>query len=137
MVLPRSAGTFLISRVAISWSDAAVSMSNVISAGSRSRMARRSFRVHAMGLSLLRFLDDDTVFTVVLAQAHGHALAAGGRQVLADVIGADGQLAVTPVDQDRELHRLRAAEIDDGVERGTDRPSGEQHVVHQDDGLAL
>src|SRR5687768_6243907 len=44
---------------------------------------------------------------------------------------------MTPVDQDRELDHARAPEIDERVERGADRPSGEQHVVHEDDGLAL
>src|SRR5262249_58271307 len=55
----------------------------------------------------------------------------------ADVGGADGQLAVRSVDEDRELHGLRPAEIDDGVERRADRPSREEHVVDEDDGLAL
>src|SRR5712692_1766427 len=106
MVLPRRAGTFLISRVAISSSDAAVSMSSVISAASRSRIASRSFRVHAMS-GLLGFFDDDAILPVVLAHPHGDTLARGGGQVLADVIGSDRQLAVPAIDQDRELDHAR------------------------------
>src|SRR5712691_10474870 len=98
MVLPRSAGTFLISRVAISSSDAAVSMSSVISAASRSRMASRSFRVHAIS-GLLGFFDDDAILAIVLAHPHGDALATGGGQVLADVVRPDGQLTVPAIDQ--------------------------------------
>ena len=45
MVLPRSAGTFLISRPAISCSEAAVSTSVRISAASSSRIVSRSLRV--------------------------------------------------------------------------------------------
>src|SRR2546427_94978 len=48
MVLPRSAGTFLISRVAISWSEAAVSTSRTISLASSSRIVSRCFRVQRM-----------------------------------------------------------------------------------------
>src|SRR5688500_3444321 len=44
---------------------------------------------------------------------------------------------MTPVDQDRELDHPRAPEIDERVERGADRPPGEQHVVHEDDGLVF
>src|SRR5437667_406540 len=85
MVLPRSAGTFLISREAISWSDAAVSTSSTISPASRSRIVSRSFRVQPM-LGLLGFFDDDAVLAVVLPEPHGDALAPRGRQVLADVV---------------------------------------------------
>src|SRR4030095_15670336 len=131
MVLPRSAGTFLISRPAISWSEAAVSTSNTISAGSSSRIVTRSFRVQPIS-GLLRFFDHHSILAVVLPQAHRHALALGRRQVLADVVGADGQLAVPAVDQDGELDHLGASEIDQGVERGPDRPPGEGPGVDTD-----
>src|SRR5687767_7207747 len=108
MVLPRSAGTFLISRPAISCSEAAVSISVVISAASSSRIVKRSLRVHPMS-GLLGFFDHHAVFAVVLSQSHRHALAAGCRQVLADEVGPDGQLAVAAIDQDGQLDRLRPA----------------------------
>src|SRR5881296_1574761 len=109
MVLPRSAGTFLISRVAISWSDAAVSTSNTISPASSSRIVSRSFRIQPM-LGLLGFFDDDAVLAVVLPEPHGDGLAVRGRQVLADVVRPDRQLAVSAVDQARELDGGRPAE---------------------------
>src|SRR3989454_3876572 len=136
MVLPRSAGTFLISRVAISWSDAAVSTSNTISPASSSRIVSRSFRVQPM-LGLLGFFDDDAVLAVVLLEPHGDGLAARGRQVLADVVRPDRQLAVTAVDQARELDGGRTSEVDDRVERRADRPSREEDVVHEDHRLVL
>src|SRR5262245_52175536 len=117
-----------MSRDAISCSDAAVSTSRVISPASSSRIESRSFRVQAM-LSLLGFFDDDAVFTVVLAQAHGHALAARGGKVLADVVRTDRQLAVATIDEARQLDRGGPAEVDDRVERGADGAAGEEHVV--------
>ena len=50
-VFPRRAGTFLISRPAISFMEAAVSRIVRISAGVRLRVSRRSFRVSPMGPS--------------------------------------------------------------------------------------
>src|SRR4029450_10118778 len=120
MVLPRSAGTFLISRPAISCSEAAVSTSNTISAGSSSRIVTRSFRVQPIS-GLLRFFDHDPILAVVLPQTHRDTFALGRRQVLADVVGGDRRLAVTAVDEDGELDHLGTSEIDQGVERGADR----------------
>ena len=58
---------------------------------------------------------------------------APGRQVLADEVGPDGQLAVAPVDQHGELHRPGPPEVVQGVEGGPDRAAGEEHVVDQHD----
>ena len=55
------------------------------------------------------------------------------RQVLADEVGPDRQLAVAPVDEHRELHRAGPTELGERVERGADRPPGEEHVVDEDD----
>src|SRR6185503_4797139 len=74
----------------------------------------------------------DLVLAVDLGEQHAHLLGPGGRDVLADVVGADGQLAVAPVDEYGELHRARAAQVADRVEGGPDRTAGEQHVVDQD-----
>ena len=50
-----------------------------------------------------------------------HPLVARGRQVLADVVGADRQLAVAAVDQHGEPHGAGPAEVGERVERGADR----------------
>src|SRR3972149_8680995 len=52
MVLPRRAGTFLISREATSFMESAVSRMNWISSASRSRIVNKSFRFSAMSPSL-------------------------------------------------------------------------------------
>src|SRR5258706_16151776 len=111
MVLPRSAGTFLISRPAISCSEAAVSISVVISAASSSRIVKRSLRVHPMS-GLLGLFNDHPVLAVVLLEPHRHTLAPGRRQVLADEIRPDRQLAMPAIDQDGELDRARPSEVD-------------------------
>ena len=58
-------------------------------------------------------------------------------QVLADVVGADRQLAVAAVDQHGELHGAGPAEVAERVEGGADRAAGEEHVVDEDDDLAV
>src|SRR5882672_10359423 len=117
MVLPRSAGTFLISRLAISCSEAAVSTSSRISEASSSLIAKRSFRVQPMS-GLLRFFDHHSILAIVLAQPDRDALAVGRREVLADEIRPDRQLPVSPIDQDGQLNHPRPSQIDERVERG-------------------
>src|SRR5262249_29077758 len=117
-------------------------MSSVISAASRSRMASRSLRVQGdvrwPGISGLRGgFDDYTVLAIVLPHPHGDALATGRGQVLADVIRPDRQLTVPAIDEDRELDHAGPTEVDQRVERGPDRSAREEHVVDQDDRLAL
>src|SRR5919106_2473764 len=65
------------------------------------------------------------------------ALAAGGGQVLADVVGTDRQLAVAAVGEDRELDAGRAAVVEERLDRGADRPTGVEDVVDEDAGPAL
>src|SRR3972149_8594206 len=70
-VFPRRAGTFLISRPAISLRDSAVSRIVWISDASRVLISKRSFAFQAMFISsrlLDRFFNHDAVLTVVLAQ---------------------------------------------------------------------
>src|SRR5436309_320034 len=64
---------------------------------------------------------------------HVHHLVPPGGQVLAHVVGADRQLAVAPVDHDRELDGPGPAVVVDRVERGPDGAAGEEHVVDEDD----
>src|SRR5207245_2501412 len=134
-VLPRSAGTFLMSRSEISLKDAAVSRMLVISPADTPSSPSRCRCVNAM-LASSPF-DHDLVHAVRLGEPDLHLLAARGGNVLADVVGADRQLAMTPIDEDRELDRLRAPEVDERVHGGADGPAGEEHVVHEEDPLAV
>ena len=59
-------------------------------------------------------------------------LFAARREVLADVVGTDGQLAVASVDHDGELDRLGPPEVAQRVEGGPDGAPGEEDVVDQD-----
>ena len=60
-----------------------------------------------------------------------------GREVLADEVGADRQLAVAAVDQHGELDGARPADVVQGVERGPDRAPGEEHVVDEHHDLVV
>ena len=51
--------------------------------------------------------------------------------MLADVVGADRELAMASVDQNRQAHDARAAEVEQRVERGPDRTAGVEDVVDQ------
>jgi hypothetical protein len=73
--------------------------------------------------------DHHAVLRVDLGEQDMHHLALRGGQVLPDVVGADRELAVAAVDQDRELDRARPPEVVQGIERGAHRPAREQHVV--------
>ena len=64
-------------------------------------------------------------------------LLARGRDVLADVVGADRQLAVAAIDEDGQADRLRPPEVDQRVHRGPDRPAGVQDVVDEHDRRAV
>ena len=64
-------------------------------------------------------------------------LGGGGGQVLADVVGADGQFPVAAVDQHGEADDARAAEVDDGVQGGADGAAGVEDVVDQHHDLVV
>src|SRR5436190_20385137 len=81
--------------------------------------------------------EQDAVDLVHLDELHLDALVARGRKVLADVVRTDRQLAVAAVDEDGELDALGTAVVEERLDRGTDRPAGVEHVVDEDDGLAL
>ena len=72
-----------------------------------------------------------------ILQAQAHILVQGRRDVLAYEVGADRKFAVTAIDQDGKLDTRWAPEIHERVERGSDRTSGEEHIVHQHDGLVV
>ena len=79
----------------------------------------------------------DSVGVVDPGEPDHDALGVRRRQVLADVVGADRQLAVAAVDEDREPHGARAAEVGEGVERGADGAPGVEDVVDEDDHLVV
>jgi hypothetical protein len=74
---------------------------------------------------------------VDLDELHLDALAAGGGQVLAHVVGADRKLTVAAVGEDGELHARRPAVVEERLDGGTNRPTGVEDVVDEHAGLAL
>src|ERR1019366_7318877 len=95
MVRPRRVGTFLMSRCSTGRKLSAVSRMSSASALVRSSIDSRS----RLAISLLpgRADQHDLVSAVGLGQAHLDAFARCGRQVLADVVGPDRQLAMATV----------------------------------------
>src|SRR5262245_11546140 len=130
-VFPRRIGTFFTSRSEISRNERLVSRISSISARDRSSSPIRSFR--SRRIRPLR--EEDTVDPVLLCHLHGDHLALRGRHVLPDVVRLDRQLAVSPIDEDSELNRARAPEVDDLVESRAHRAACVEHVVHQDEVL--
>jgi hypothetical protein len=60
-----------------------------------------------------------------------------GREGQAGVVGGDGQAAAAAVGEDGEFDFGRAAVVEEFIERGLGGATGEQHIVHQDDGGAV
>jgi len=90
-----------------------------------------------MGLLFWRGNEQDLVDLIDLDELHLDALAAGGGQVLAHVVGADRKLSVATVCEHSELHPGRAAVVEERLHRGADRSSGVEDVVDEDAGHAL
>ena len=74
---------------------------------------------------------------VELGDVHVDALGAVGREVLADVVGADRQLAVAAVGQHGELDARRAAVVEQRLDRGAHGAAGVEHVVDEHDRVVL
>ena len=64
---------------------------------------------------------------------HSDVVGRRGRDVLADKVGADRELAVPPVDKDRQADGAGTAVVDKRVHRGADGPAREEDIVDQDD----
>ena len=79
--------------------------------------------------------EHDLVDLVHLDELHLDAFGSGRGQVLADVIGADGQLAVAAVAEDRELDGRRAAVVEQRLDGRADRATRVEDVVDEDAGL--
>ena len=70
---------------------------------------------------------------VDLREPDPHVFDRAGRQVLADEVGAQRQLAVTAVDEHCELDGPGPAELEQRVERGAGGAAREEHVVDEHD----
>ncbi len=121
-VLPRRAGTFGMARALTSTKLSVRRSTSSMPSAPRSAMSSRCLTcasppVDAFGSDV------------------DHLVATGG-QVLAHVIGPDGQLAVAPVDHHGQLYGPGPAEVGEGVEGGPDGAPGEEHVVDQHHDLA-
>src|SRR5258708_19180839 len=81
--------------------------------------------------------DHRLVDAIVFGHENLDPLCVGGRNILSDVVRPDRQLAVTAVDEDRQLDGLRAAEVHHPVHRRARRPAVMDHVVDEDDDLAV
>ena len=129
---PRSVGSFLTSRPASAAISAAVSRIRVAVSASRSAAGEQVLdHCGAPPISVT------SSRAVGLGERHPDALVERGGDVLADVVGADRQLPVAAVDQDRELHGAGPAEVGQRVERGPDGAAGEEHVVDEDHPAAV
>src|SRR5947199_10756918 len=118
-----------MSRSEISLKDAAVSRMLVISPAETPSSPSRCRCVNAM-LTSSPF-DHDLVHAVRLGEPDLHLLAARGGEVLADVVGADRELAMAPADEDREPDRLRPPEVDERAHGGAAGPAGEEPAVDE------
>ena len=77
--------------------------------------------------------EQDGVELVHLDELHLDPLAARGRQVLPDVVGADRQLAVAAVDEHGELDARGPAVVEERLDRSADRAAGVEDVVDEHD----
>src|SRR5581483_6180889 len=147
---PRNVGSFFVSRVCDSANEVAVASRRSMSSRARSWMVIRCRRSGSGGIrsppttrsSVIEILltlgqKHDTVDLVDFQQLDLHALVARGGQVLADVVGADRQLAVAAVGEDGELYARRPAVLEQRVDRGADRATRVEDVVDEDDGAPL
>src|ERR687885_2287179 len=98
---------------------------------------RRSSRMTWISPNVAPFFrrgdEQDAVDLVDLDELHLDALVARGRQVLADVVGTDRQLAVAAVDEHCELDAVRPPVVEERLDRGADRPPRVEDVVDEHD----
>src|SRR5688500_9901279 len=81
--------------------------------------------------------EQDLVDLVDLDELDLDPLLAGGRQVLADVVGTDRKLPVAPICEAGELHARGAAVVEERLDRGADRAPRVEDVVDEDARHAL
>src|SRR5215210_4289936 len=134
---PRSVGSFFISRSSERAKLRAVPSSRSMSSRDRSATdsrcrrslgscgggSRASRMTRSSAIVALLFgtrNEQDAVDLVDLDELDLDSLAAGGRQVLADVVGTDGKLSVSAVGEAGELHARRAPVVEQGLDRRAD-----------------
>src|SRR6266508_4443270 len=141
-VRPRSVGSFLTSRSSERSNARAVASRRSTSSRSRSRIEIRCRRTGGRGgrssrisrSSAMAFLlagrdEQDAVDLVHLEQLHLDPRVARRREVLADVVGADRELAVAAVDQNGEPDATRPPVGEERLDRRPDRPPRVEDVV--------
>src|SRR5436305_13542660 len=147
-VLPRRVGSFFSSRSSERSKRRAVASNRSTSARSRSLIEIRCRLGGSFGgsrssrmtrISAVRALRStgvppfasqyDLVDLVDLDELHLNALVAVGRQVLANVVRADRQLAVAAVGQHGELHARGAAVVEERLDCGANRAARVEDVV--------
>ena len=131
---PRSVGTFLISRPETSAKLSARPRMRSMSSRERSSIDSR-WRLMPGSSTAAR--DCHFVDPVDLLDPDVDPLAAGGGQVLADVVGPDRQLAVAAVGEHRQLHPLGPSVVEQRVDAGAHRAPGVEHVVDEHDRRVL
>src|SRR5437764_10709188 len=103
--------------------------------GSRSS---RMTRISAIGGFLLGGGDQqDLIDLVDLDQLHLDALVAMGREILADVVGADRQLAVAAVGEDSQLDARGTAVVEQRFDGGADGAARVEDVVDEHAGHSV
>src|SRR4029453_6931963 len=146
-VRPRNVGSFFISRsseraklraVASRRSTSSRETSPIESrcrrcAGAGGSRSSRITRMSPMDLLLWRRDEQHLVDLVHLDELNLDALLPRGRQVLADVVGADWKLSGSPVPPAGELDARGAPVVEKRVDRRADRSARVQHVVDEDD----
>src|SRR4051812_21707607 len=102
--------------------------------GAGGRRSSRMTRMSAIVRSLLwRWYEQNLVDLVHLDELHLDPLVARGREVLADVVGADRQLAVAAVDEDGELNAGGTAVVEERLDGRANRAPRVEDVVDEDD----
>src|SRR5690242_9156650 len=81
--------------------------------------------------------DHRLVEAVLFRDLHLDPLAVRRGHVLADVVGTDGQLAMTAVHKHRELNRTRPAEVQQRIHRRARGAAAMDDVVDEHDDLAV
>src|SRR4029077_13604622 len=87
-----------------------------------------------------RFLDGNDhrlVYPVFFGDENLDPLGVRSGDVLADVVGTDGQLAAAAVDQDRQLNRPRPSEVHECIHRRARSATTVDDVVDEHDHLAV
>ena len=80
---------------------------------------------------------DGVLFVVGLLEPNADLFVRRSRQIFSDVIGPNRQLAMSTIDQHRELNPGWATERADRVHRRAHGPTGKENVINNDDRLAL